>query len=568
MDDQQVATEDLSTANNVEHLEFLQFLKTLDDVPNEIGNVSNDDDNFSELKTETETEMEMETELEAEPVAPEPNHNEQFMDPELTIPHITISMPEGQFMGSALDSDQVIPQINISFSNLPPAPPERSKSELQQEQLSLRKHSFVHKLYLAASSQRVTFLHWSADGEQLQLDYIGLQEHLTGGQSMFRSCNVQQFTRHILDIGFERVTQPADLLEERPQLSYQHSYFKSDQPELLLQLPTPESEVSQAFPKPTINSLLSRKSLVLDSESKSLNLQSPLQMARCRFEVLLHYHNDVRLLQQQEPNAEQLLPRRGRISSSRQPAQVLTPSLASKHVNPRDSVLQFETGQVPEYAGFYGRVEPALIAEFFAEYLPRYGARISGYKDIVVDASKANSFQQNLPIGIVYSEDEEDLDDHQIPAADAKNDDSQSVDIANSLPEDIELEQVMQELCGIVPEAEEHLDNKELTTTTATPKPKLKRKKLVRKCATADNELQPESPQEETVEDLMETTAQVASCVNDELKPEIEKNNSKDNSNSNHKDDADKDLKCQTTPKRDVKRRRYDLRNSKSKRSI
>ncbi|KAM8713505.1 hypothetical protein ACLKA7_013771 [Drosophila subpalustris] len=550
MDDQQVvATADPSTANNVEQLEFLQFLRSLDEVPNEIGNVSNDDDTFSELKPELQA-----------------SHNESFLTPELTIPHITISMPEGQFMEH---SEQVIPQINISFSNLPPAPPEPSKSQLQLEQLSLQKHQFVHKLFLAASSQRVTFLNWSTSGQELQLDYIGLQEHLSGDRSMFRSRNVQQFTRHILDIGFERVLQSeaelefeleSDLeleaeAESSPQLLYQHSYFRPGQPELLLLLPTPEWELAQALPKPTPRNSYCSKNSLADSKSLNRNTLSPLQLARCRFEILLYYHNDVRLLQQQEPNAEQLLPRRGRISSSRQPSQLLTPSLATKHVNPRDSVLQFEMGQVPDYAGFYGRAEPALISEFFAEYLPRYGARISGYKDIVVDASKANSFQQNLPIGIAYSEDEEDPDEHQqhIPAAEAKNDDAQSLDTANSLPEDIELEQVMQELCGVVPGAEEeHLDKKELTT----PKPKLKRKKLVRKCGTGDSEFDPQSPSlEEAGEDMLETPA------------ELEKTNSKDISSSHGKEDAEGDSKCQTTPKKDVKRRRYDLRNSKPKRS-
>lgn len=249
---------------------------------------------------------------------------------------------------------------------------------------------------------------------------------------------------------------------------------------------------------------------------------------------------------------DKLLPRRGRIASGRQPPQVLMPSLATRHVNPKDSVLQFEVGHVPEYAGFYGRVEPALISEFFAEYLPRYGARISGYKDIFVDASKANSFQQNLPIGVVSSDDEKDPDVQEFPAAVTKKDDIQSADNANTLPEDIELEQVMQEWCDM-PEVEEE-QIKEVKTSL---KSKLKRKKLSSKCVTTDDESSKED--EHLVQPNVEKDSHKETISS--------KNSKKENINSNNKDDTDKDAKGEPEEKKEVKRRRYDLRNSKPRRS-
>ncbi|KAH8299711.1 hypothetical protein KR044_005005, partial [Drosophila immigrans] len=452
------------------------------------------------------------------------------------------------------------------------------------------KHSFVHKLHLATGSPLVTFLNWSANGRQLQVDYIDLQDHLSGTQSMFRCLNVQHFTQQLLDIGFERLELPH---EPRPMLHFQHEHFQSGQPEQLLLLATPQWEMAP-----------------LESATKTY---SALQMARARFQTLLLYHNDVRLLQQQEPSAEQLLPRRGRICNSRQPTQLLTAELAPKHVNPRETVLQSKAGAAPEYAGFYGSPEPALIGEFFAEYLPRYGIRNSGYKDIVVDASKANAFQQNLPIGIVYSEDEEELDSQKCEeetttttttttTAELKSEDVPiCAEPETPLSEDFELEQVMQELCGVALEIEEsvtdkekkkeldnHLENatkeeaklkrkktqrkstigeretelespiqeedhmeksinEEAKKAVMSPKPKLKRKKTQRKSTIGEHEMELESPTQcETDEDVIRAAADGAT----------EENYFKEH----HKSDE----KSGTSPKKS-KRRRYNLRNSNGK---
>ncbi|EDW60928.1 uncharacterized protein comr [Drosophila virilis] len=516
-DDQQVEAVEPSTADNTVQLEFLQFLKSLDEVSHEVHHGVND---CASIEVQS-------------------LHSDLALLPQ-----------QGSLTGPS----------NVLVVPAHPA------TKLQLE--SLLSHNFVHKLHLAASSAQVTFLYWTADGQQLQLDYIGLQEHLAGGHSMFRSRSILQFVRQMVDVGFERVLQEIEVLEDRPQLYYQHTNFKQGQPEQLLLMPTPQFEqlVPQKLGKPNASKGPIELGTGKDLCSSFQNCYSPLQLARCRFQTLLHYHNDVRLLQEREPNAEQLLPRRGRISSSRQSTQSsLVPALANKHINPRDSVLHFEAGQVPDYAGFYGRVEPSLINEFFAEYLPRYGARTSGYKDIVVDASKANAFQQNLPIGIVYSEDEDDLgdqDSHEVTniAPAGKHDDALAGDGFNPPPEDIELEQVMQELCGVGPDVEEDPEKKEPTPL----KPKLKRKKLVRKCAITDTDLQPESPHDDHGEDLLQAAAAAAAYIKDE-----QKNNTKDNEpNVNcSTNDAGKDLKCPTAPKSVSKRRRYDLRNSKSKRS-
>ncbi|XP_023173487.2 uncharacterized protein LOC111601224 [Drosophila hydei] len=518
-DDQPDGSVDPIPADNTVQLEFLQFLKTLDDAPHDLGSVSQDDSaHLGEQMTSSDLESQ--------------------------LPHM--------------------PHDNDDLTAQKPETPSPTKQPLE----SLLSHNFTHKLHLAATSEQVTFINWTADGKHLQLDYMGLQEHLCGGQCMFRSRSILQFTRQLIEVGFERALQELEH-DDRPQLYYQHAHFKPYHVEQLLLIPTPQFERLGTPKTPqTRNACPLGLGTAKDLCASHQSAYSPLQLARFRFQTLLHYHNDVRLLQEREPNAEQLLPRRGRISSSRLSAQSsLAPALASKHMNPRDSVLQFEAGKVPDYAGFYGRVEPSLISEFFAEYLPRYGASTSGYKDIVVDASKANSFQQNLPIGVVSSEDEDELADHDrhetnTLSAAGEHDRAQTTENCHPPPEDIELEQVMQELCGIGGEqGEVDPEKKEVTPL----KPKLKRKKLVRKCAITDTDLEHESPTDDHGEDLLHAAAAAEAYIKDTQKTGA-KDNEDDVDCSSSNNETDKDLKCQPDSKNASKRRRYDLRNSKSKR--
>ncbi|XP_030246409.1 uncharacterized protein LOC108657696 [Drosophila navojoa] len=529
-------------------LDLLAFLNTLEEVPHDLESI---------CPSETIVLADGVTRIEVKPLLPHMSAMSAMSSlPSMSSLH-SVPVP-------TLPPVPAIPPV----SKVKPVAPPASKPPLQ----TLLSHQFTHKLHLAASSERVQFINWTTDGKHLQLDYVGLQDHLTGSQCMFRSRSVLQFTRQLTDMGFERtlLEQSEQELEHggRLQLYYKHEHFDPYHSEQLLLIPTPQTE-RQPTPKTqrTRPVSLSKGGA---QEAAHRSGYTPLQLARFRFHTLLNYHNDVRLLQEREPSSEQQMPRRGRISSCRQAAHsALAPALASKHMNPRDSVLRFEAGKVPDYAGFYGPVEPTLISEFFAEYLPRYGASTTGYKDIVVDASKANSFQQNLPIGIAYSEDEDELIDHDrhepsTPSAVSEPEQTQASESCQLPPEDIELEQVMQELCeqadgDVDVELELDAEKKEVTPV----KPKLKRKKLARKCATADTEQEQEREQKEPVdehcEDLLEAAAAAAACIKEEAKDKD------DDSSSNN--ETDKELKCQPASKMGVKRRRYDLRNSKSKRT-
>ncbi|XP_017835630.1 uncharacterized protein LOC108595006 [Drosophila busckii] len=400
----------------------------------------------------------------------------------------------------------------------------------------LNKHQFTHKLFVATSSELVGFVNWAAQGQLLQVDYLELQEHLSAGQQrIFEQQSVLEFNQQLLRLGFQRVPQSAAQAEQeqRPQLYYQHKQFKQCKPQQLLSMSTPRTKRSLAAA-----------------------VESPLELARSRFLTLLNYHNDVRLLQEREPSAEQFLPRRGRIGSQRQSTVPLTPALAAKHVNPKDSVLHFESGHVPEYAGFYGQVEPTLINEFFAEYLPRYGSHTLGYKEVVVDASKANGFQQNLPIGIVYSEDEDDEllhpdnPDYIAPPPAAVTAQSEP-QLEHTPNDDFELEQVMQELCGVTNETDE-------LKLPSPSKTKGKRKKSLRKIlAESDSDELPEQPVEAEAKEAAEPEPSVkAEAIAEALATEETATK------------PAKDEEHQATVKAPaVKRRRYDLRNSKSRRT-
>lgn len=431
---------------------------------------------------------------------------------------------------------------------------------------ALLEHTFLHKLHLLASSEQISFIRWTSEPGQpqmLQLDYIGLQDYLIGEHSIFHCPNVLQFTRHLLQLGFERQAEQKQYQEEaqqsrekvlRPKLYYKHENFQCNQPEKLLQLQL-KLQTQSKQPEPDAELAKTKRTKSAASDPPALS-KGQLHMARCRFHTLLSYNNHVRLLQLQEPSSEQQMPRRGRTSGGRHATQMLTPSLAAKQVNPSESVLHFGAGKVPEYAGFYGPVEQTLIGEFFAEYLPRYGSRTIGYKDIVVDVGKANAFQQNLPIGIVFSEDEEEPQLEPQPQAielAGTSDETAPLETCPSTPGDMELEQVMQELCGVVSteQTEEDLLQQQQNIVT-TPELKLQLKRNSKSSR-------------KTAEHVPTTEAKSSSKHNESLEELLRSDESK----ASEKQDQDQqEHKEQQDSQGATKRRRYHLRNSKSKRAL
>ncbi|KAI8035948.1 uncharacterized protein LOC128256628 [Drosophila gunungcola] len=337
-------------------------------------------------------------------------------------------------------------------------------------------YRFVLKLFLATSSDSVGFLNWSTNGRQLELDYEGLQEHLSSGCSIFHCRSPLQFTGLLLAHGFERRegATPADRQVSSILLIYQNPIFARGQSLQKLQTLVEEGqgiEDQDAEKKePRLPSLhlpnaahIARMSRRGDLCSTSFTSRSPLQVARCQFQTLLGHQADLGVLRERNSNdlfnkqiLAQLNVKRGRSAFNNALFDLTTSkgTSSAKFVRPHESVINIGIGQAPDYAGYYGKVELSKVNDFFAEYLPRYGSKITGYKDIVMDATnKSTGFQQNLPIGMDYSDDE---DDGLAPISSGPEMDFlPSTSAAGKLKssggkavEDSDLEQAMQELCG------------------------------------------------------------------------------------------------------------------------
>ncbi|XP_017044903.1 uncharacterized protein LOC108090637 [Drosophila ficusphila] len=471
-------------------------------------------------------------------------------------------------------------------------------------------YSFIVKLFLATSLDSVDFLKWSADGCELEMDYQGLESHLTSGCSIFQCRNTLQFTGFLLAHEFERVLYREDT--KSILLIYRHPNFSKDEPAKLQLLAEKSRDFEEEFDEkpedprfPPLNMpnaahtdrMIHRGDLC----SISYTCRSPLQVARCRFQTLLGYQADLAVLKERNSLDVFNKQKRGRSAINNTLIDTIPGKGSStKYVKPHESVITIGIGQAPDYAGYYGRVELSKVNDFFSEYLPRYGSKITGYKDIVMDATnKSIGFQQNLPIGMDYSDDEDDalppislgLEMDFTPSTSA----AAKVKTSSRKPvEDSDLEQAMQELCegshfnqdDDVPQSSSGIRPK------PKPKPKAKAKPAKRlakflESSSSENEdskeveekkhVKPKKIKMDAVEDDISYTVEIE--LDSEM-PEIdertvkkakdqqydeEDDDSEDDEDLDEEDDddyIDKNVQYRNATE-PPKRRRYDLRNSK-----
>ncbi|KAH8290152.1 hypothetical protein KR054_000476, partial [Drosophila jambulina] len=363
----------------------------------------------------------------------------------------------------------------------------------QPTSVSLLGCPFVLKLYLAASSEGISMLNWSRNGRQLVVNYEALQEHLTAGSRIFRCRSVKQFTGKLKTEGFARIHKeevyapvPAIVTLKPMLLYYQQPEFvrsnldslhKLMEESLLLEKYYPEGarygkeseededvdkveehlEFSVPLYQPS-KSHLERMQQRGDKCCSSISSRSPIQEARCRFRTLLNHLATTKVLQ-----ASAHLNRSNSTKKVRPWDFPTFTSSSIKFVRPHDSVITLDAHKPPpEYAGYYGQVSPTKVNNFFAEYLPRYGNKTTGYKDIVLETThKPSNFQQNLPIGLASSDSEDnDPDDVQPPVSPAGQDSDMDCMPSTSAAaamrskrssdsvDDQDLEEAMQELCG------------------------------------------------------------------------------------------------------------------------
>lgn len=160
-----------SRPSPTDHLDLLEFLDTLE-VPQELA--------ISECGGETPDSPTRQAEEEKCPTPP----------PEIQTATSSTNSKQSQ---EAVDNRRRI--YRQLGRNVPETP----------SQHPIQGYPFVMKLFLAAGSAALTFLKWSESGLELEVDYVGLQDHLASGISMFRSRSAVEFTAQLLDLGFERL---------------------------------------------------------------------------------------------------------------------------------------------------------------------------------------------------------------------------------------------------------------------------------------------------------------------------------------------------------------------------
>ncbi|XP_016946607.1 glutamic acid-rich protein [Drosophila biarmipes] len=478
-------------------------------------------------------------------------------------------------------------------------------------------YRFVLKLFLATNSKAVDFLNWSGKGTQLELNYLGLQEHLTSGRSIFHCRNASQFTALLQGHGFERVRSGEESSAPTAsaiKLLYRNPNFVRGQLGKLEKIedhcPSPDSKGPQFPPLHLPNyGHIARMIRRGDLCSTSYTCRSPLQIARCNFQTLLNYQADAAVLKERNSHdvfnqqvMTQLNVKTGRTPNDSLPDPKHSKAYHGKFVKPHESVINIGIGQAPDYAGYYGKVELSKVNEFFSEYLPRYGSKITGYKDIVMDATnKSIGFQQNLPIGLSFSDDEDDvlaplssgLEMDFLPSTSAAGKPKSSA--RRAVVEDSDLEQAMQELCGS--NLNEDDDDVPQTSSSsklkAKPKPKAKAKptkRLAKRLESSSSESEepkaieekkPRKPKKIKLKAEEDSVEYVVNIEEDFETEEIEEMTDEkvkdlqydeyDDDDDNEEDDfgeeddddyVDKYVQYRTAPE-PPKRRRYDLRNSK-----
>ncbi|XP_020800151.1 protein starmaker isoform X2 [Drosophila serrata] len=449
---------------------------------------------------------------------------ENFLEkPDENVSSASLSA-EGNAMGfdDFIDTTELPPVLNTLEEDSTPTPEtqdQEKKTVLKPKGVPLKEYPFILKLYLAASSDAIPMINWSPNGLQLVIDYQTLQHHLTAGSQIFRSRSVLQFTETLMAEGFVRIHEEemhpsgseAPTLKPMLLCYRQHQFVRGDldslhklmKENLLIKEDSPmgaphgkkddEADDEEAeFPVPLhlpSKMHLKRMQHRGDKCCSTVSIRSPIQEARCRFRTLLDHLAATKVVQASAKMWEKASMRKGR------PWDFPTFTSSSiKFVRPQDSVITLDANKpLPEYAGYYGRVSPTKVTKFFSEYLPRYGNKTTGYKDIVLETStKPSNFQQNLPIGLDYSDsDDNEPNDNQPavspPGQDCDLDFMPSTSAAaaaaaakksfghkkNAEPvDDQDLEEAMQELCGGSAALKENGSSGNRGKTKAQPQPK------------------------------------------------------------------------------------------------
>lgn len=245
---------------------------------------------------------------------------------------------------------------------------------------------FPYKLWLVIHLEYCDSLRWNRDGTVILLDLVALEDYLNSNRSIFKIKNSSQFLEHLEEFKFERLNAMPEA-EEDLLLQYKNENFQRHRLDLLAKIrrhsyqllgdmPSGEQLENVSDQSTTIPKRVSDR-MFGDLCFMSHGGLSRIKKSRIRFQTMLHFFNETRILKEKLliSDANQRRKFRSDISFNRPSAadddQVIELPV-ELFENPHDSVLNLGEDFRPEYAGYYGNCCKEQISRFFGDYLPKY----------------------------------------------------------------------------------------------------------------------------------------------------------------------------------------------------
>ena len=258
---------------------------------------------------------------------------------------------------------------------------------------------FPYKLWLVIHLEYCDFLRWNRDGTVILLDLVSLEDYLNSNRSIFKIKNSSQFLEHLEEFKFERLNATPEA-EEDLLLQYKNDNFQRHRLDLLAKIrrhsyqllgdmssekePEIVGDQKAAIPKRVSDRMLG------DLCFMSHGGLSRIKKSRIRFQTMLHFYNETRILKEKllASDSGQRRKSRSDVTSNRSSVaeedQVIELPV-ELFENPHDSVLNLGEDFRPEYAGYYGNCSKEQISRFFGDYLPKYEDGSMEVRKIVAD---------------------------------------------------------------------------------------------------------------------------------------------------------------------------------------
>ncbi|KAM7350448.1 cookie monster [Cochliomyia hominivorax] len=276
---------------------------------------------------------------------------------------------------------------------------------------------FPYKLWLVVHLDYCEFLRWNRDGTVILLDLVALEDYLNSTRSIFKIKNNSSFLQHLQEFQFERLNAKPEA-EEDLLLQYKHEHFQRHRLDLLAKI---RRHTYQVLGEQT-NSNTEDYSGATTKISKHVSERmlgdlcfmfhgglSKIKRSRLRFQTILQFHNEKRILKQKLKASESVQSSKnktviGNTLGSEDDQVIELP--VDLFENPHDSVLYLSDDFRPEYAGYYGNCGKDQIVQFFGEYLPMYEDGSMEVKKVGADncgSSDNNSLITNTETSIMQN---------------------------------------------------------------------------------------------------------------------------------------------------------------------